>query len=253
MPQGHITECSILKTALPFGQQGISIQDGIIYLTLPNGIYTLTNHKLTLSYPINHPQNRCIVSKDDGRLIFIRGGVLSLAPNGELAAVTKRQAGNCRLFAFEDQINLFSNGSTFCGPERPTKIIRDILSDNPTETVYEYPTMHGTDACIVDDKRHAIIGTIGLRFYENNTEVWRIEVTNGSAIEHHNGRLYFLESGVHLQSVDLSGQDRRSIARFLTTDGSAGDFAISAEGEIYLHLCYHKDGTANTCLIRLKA
>lgn len=250
-PFGKIEKYEVLKANLPFGQCGISVCDSIPYVTLNDGIYKLINRDLVKVIDIENPQNRALHIDAPGIVyLVINGCVLAIDKNNTPTIVTRRYPGHVRLFGSGEKINLFSNGYDMQHPSRPARLLLDITGDS-FELKSSYPISCGVDACIIDNNRYVVVGSSGVRMYEDGIEKWGTEVLNGAAVEYYNGRILYLENGVCLKSIDLNGNNIQEHVRF-SLSGSVGDFAVLDEHEYLFHLCYPSLGETKGCLTHVK-
>ena len=249
-PQGTFSEFRIIKADLPFGQNGISHDGKAVFLTLSDGVYAYDGKRFVKLHSIDNPQNRCIHDPNSGKIYFVRdGAVLALDKEENLYVVSKRRPGHVRLFG-NQSINVISNGSEFSEPPYPVILVRDLIGDNLQITT-TYPPNCAIDACFIDQDRFAVIGSAGLRIFESTQQKSSLRVTNGASVSFNAGRLFFLENGVHLKSVDLKGEDLTSIIRF-NLGGSVGDFTIFNTNEFYFHLYYQEGRNSKGALVYVK-
>ena len=251
-PKGDVSEFRVIKTGLPFGQNGISVSGKIVFVTLINGLYKLGNKKFTKIYDIDNPQNRCIFDSEKKKMLFVKNNsVMAIDRKGIPISISKRYPGHVRIFKNNDAIHLISNGDDFSSSKRPVRVIEDIAG-HQRELVFDYPISCCTDACFTEDSNCAIIGSSGLIFYQNKRRVWDISVLNGASVSYLNGKIYFLENGVSLKSIGLDGKIINNICEF-DLPGSVGDFAIVGENKYIFHLCYHDGHTTKTAIVDVKA
>ena len=251
-PTSKYAEYKILKAGLPFGQNGISIANGIVFVTLTDGVYQLDKGHFTKAYDIDNPQNRCIFDSEKQVLYFVKNGsVMSIDNEGKPSSVSRRYPGHVRLFSDNKLINLFSNGGeSFSDSIQPVRLIKDITAKQ-IEFVSDYPIGSCTDACFLDNDGCAIIGSSGLRAYKGTNQIWSLDVLNGASVSHFNEKIYFLENGVFLKSIALNGKNVTDICKF-NLSGSVGDFTIINESEFVFHLCYQESGKTKTAIVYVK-
>lgn len=250
-PQGNVSVFEVVKADLPFGQSGISIAGSTVYVTLTDGIYVIDGGRFVRQYAIDNPQNRCIHSVPQGKTFFIRNGsAMAVDQSGNPSIISKKYPGHVRLFRWNDEINLISNGDDFASPVKPVRLIRDITG-KAAEIVCNYPVSCCVDSCIIGDNRYAVIGSAGLRFYEEHRQQWHLDVLNGASVTFFEGHIFFLENGVRLRSIDVNGGNLKTLAAF-NLDGSVGDFDLLNAREFYFHLCYQEESMTKTCVTYLK-
>ena len=231
---------------------GRELANGDVYVTLIGGLYRVAGQQLMRLHEIPNPQNRCIRDPAGERTLFVlNGSVVAVDDSGKFFVLTPRYPGHVRLFADAGEVCLHSNGNDMSQPVARPKLVHD-LGGARTEQVIDYRVSHSVDACVIDDERYAVNGSLGLAVFENHTEQWSLQATNGTVVNHHRGTLYFVERGTHLQAVGLNGTGRRSLATFTHPSTSIGDFAILDDAEYLLHIRYRRERVAQTCLARLK-
>jgi hypothetical protein len=251
-PKGkNIREFKVIKADLPFGQNGISIEDKTIYITLIDGLYKFDQENFTKSNSIENPQNRCVFDSKKKMMFFIKNySAMAINAKEDYVSISKRYPGHVRIFKNNNQIHLISNGDDFCNPKKPVRVIADITGKQE-ELVFDYPICCCVDACFTPEGDCAIIGSSGLIYYKNLNRVWSIDVLNGASVSYFNKKIYYLENGVNLKSVDQDGKNITDICEF-QLGGSVGDFAIFDEGEYYFHLCYHDENKTKTTIVYVK-
>lgn len=238
-PTGNFAEARVVKANLPFGQLGVSASGGSLYVTLNDGLYRLHRQKFIKMHSFKDPQNRCIHDPNTEKSYFVHNGaVLAFEKSGKVLVVSKKRPGHVRLFK-DHAINIISNGCEFGDSRRPVTLVRDLLGEN-LEIPTNYPAGCAVDACFIDQRRYAIIGSAGLEVFDEGKSAWSVDVINGASISFHGERIFFLENGIHLKSVDIDGKNNTSLIRF-NLGGSVGDFAVLNESELYFHLYYQDD------------
>ncbi len=250
-PTSKYLDCKILKTGLPFGQNGVSITEGTIFVTLTDGVYQLDNEQFTKAYDIDNPQNRTIFDNKNHILYFVHNGsVMSLDDNRKPSSVSKRYPGHVRLFRDNNSINLLSNGDPFGDHTQPVRLIKDIATQQ-IEFIYDYPIGSCVDASTFGEDGCAIIGSSGLKTYKGTKLIWSIDVLNGASVSCFKEKIYFLENGVFLKSISLNGENLTEICKF-NLSGSVGDFTIINESEFIFHLCYPENNKTKTAIVYVK-
>jgi len=251
-PKGDVSGFKVIKTGLPFGQNGISVSGKTVFVTLIDGLYKLDQNSFTKNLNIDNPQNRCIFDSGKKMMFFVKNNsVMAIDSRGTPISISKSYPGHVRIFKNNDEIHLISNGNDFSSPKQPVRVVEDIAGSQK-EMIFDYPISCCVDACFTEDGNCAIIGSSGLIFYRNISRVWSIDVLNGASISYFNNKIFFLENGVSLKSIGLDGKTINNICEF-NLPGSVGDFAIVDENEYIFHLCYHDGNTTKTVIVYVKA